>query len=610
MQKWIPSAALGLMFAGSVAMVHAAASDVTIPTGESQTSWLHAWGGAFQSMGYDVAKDAFQVQAAWTGAETDAADNYIVGTVAGCNGWIGCGSGIDGSLYDSIELDILWDKDNTVNAGLQIGFDHGYAGTYLTNWYSPPMDGEWHHLSIAIPGTATGVGNFMGVGIYIWQPLGTSGTMNYWVKDVVVKAKIVPIPPPTLVTPEKVHATGLWLGMATGGGGNRNSVYTTVGEGGGNGVSWVGVATPATPVTYSMNIAQYPDSSKYPDIQSHIMLSSDAANGGGAADWNSTNGIFFRIMNRVDGSAYAAFMFKTNADHSYGGQIYGIGTLANIDSTTVTGTWSITFTSDTDVAVTTPDNTTTNFAFPADAVPYFQHVYASYGIQQNNDTYGGRYVILSHVGISSPYSIDDSFTDPLPDASLSIAGPLYGAQRVPPGSVLYAKWLLPASGYNVRLSSDLTKWADAAPTNTWDFDAFGWLPLTQSDLSGTTMNFFGMVKRVATQLQVLLPGETNAPGTVSGKVGTPDPQTAGNFLDVRINACDANWNIARTCKDTVAITSSDSSAGLPPDTALVKGTATISGLFYFGSSGTWTVTATDVTTNTVSSGTSSPITLP
>jgi len=32
-----------------------------------------------------------------------------------------------------------------------------------------------------------------------------------------------------------------------------------------------------------------------------------------------------------------------------------------------------------------------------------------------------------------------------------------------------------------------------------------------------------MVKRAFTQLQVLLPGETNAPNTTTGKIGTPDP---------------------------------------------------------------------------------------
>ena len=40
------------------------------------------------------------------------------------------------------------------------------------------------------------------------------------------------------------------------------------------------------------------------------------------------------------------------------------------------------------------------------------------------------------------------------------------------------------------------------------------------------------------RLQVLLPGETAAPGTSSGKTGTPNAQTAGIPFYVTVNACD------------------------------------------------------------------------
>src|SRR5512146_96681 len=43
-----------------------------------------------------------------------------------------------------------------------------------------------------------------------------------------------------------------------------------------------------------------------------------------------------------------------------------------------------------------------------------------------------------------------------------------------------------------------------------------------------------------THLQILLPGETAAPGTSTGKMGTPRDQTAGVPFDVRVRACDAS----------------------------------------------------------------------
>jgi len=45
------------------------------------------------------------------------------------------------------------------------------------------------------------------------------------------------------------------------------------------------------------------------------------------------------------------------------------------------------------------------------------------------------------------------------------------------------------------------------------------------------------------RLQVLVPGETAAPGMSSGKTGTPSPQTAGIPFSVTVNACDDSWTV-------------------------------------------------------------------
>jgi len=611
LQKWIPAAALGLLLAASPSVLRAA-SDIPIVLDSGLSAWLCGWSGTpAPTLSYDSANSALEVQATWT-SSGGGEDCYIDGTATDCNGWLTCGSTFDGTAYASLDFDIMFSSSSTLSfvQTFQMGFDHGYSFTSLSN-IIPVLDGTWHHYSLPIKGTETGVTGIYAAGFYCWQQAGNTGTLNWEVKNVVFKAKVVPIPPPTLANPEPIKATGLWLGTYAGGGGARNSIYTPITTG--NGVSWVGVATPSTPVTYTMTIAQYPNSALYPGIQSHIFLSSDAANGEGAPEWNSTNSIFFRIMNNADGSAYAVFMIKTNSPganggNGWGGQIYGTGQLALINSTTVTGKWSLTFSNDTNVTITTPDNTSTNFSLDPSYPPYFQYVFASFGIQQNTDTYGGQYAILSHAGISAPYSIDDYFTSGIPDSSFSLAGPEYGAQTVAPGSGWYAKWYLPASGFSLIVSPDLSQWADDPSTNTWTFDVYGWAPVPQSAL-GANSGYFQMVKRTATQLQVLLPGETNAPGTLTGKTGTPDPQTVGNPFNLTINACDTGWHIATSCNDTVALTSTDASAWLGSGNAtLVRGTVTIVGNTYFGSSGTWTITATD--TNSVSPGVSTPITIP
>src|SRR5439155_1631715 len=65
------------------------------------------------------------------------------------------------------------------------------------------------------------------------------------------------------------------------------------------------------------------------------------------------------------------------------------------------------------------------------------------------------------------------------------------------------------------------------------------------------------------KLQLLVPGETAAPGSATGKTGTPTSETAGTAFTVTINAVDAFWNLVNTAADTVGITASDAYATLP-----------------------------------------------
>src|SRR5437867_179709 len=86
-----------------------------------------------------------------------------------------------------------------------------------------------------------------------------------------------------------------------------------------------------------------------------------------------------------------------------------------------------------------------------------------------------------------------------------------------------------------------------------------WLPLILAALLHAGPAIAGPFS----QLQVLLPGETAAPGTSSGKTGSPSPQTAGIPFLVTVNACDASWSLVPSVTHTMRILSSDASASLP-----------------------------------------------
>ena len=103
---------------------------------------------------------------------------------------------------------------------------------------------------------------------------------------------------------------------------------------------------------------------------------------------------------------------------------------------------------------------------------------------------------------------------------------------------------------------------------------------------------------------MVVPGETAAPGSPTGRTGTPSAQTAHAAFTVTVIATDAHWNpVAST--HTVAITSSDAAAVLPPSAALVAGSRAFSVTPETG--GPTTVTATDVTDGTKTPGISTSI---
>jgi hypothetical protein len=121
---------------------------------------------------------------------------------------------------------------------------------------------------------------------------------------------------------------------------------------------------------------------------------------------------------------------------------------------------------------------------------------------------------------------------------------------------------------------------------------------TDGSLTGVASSSLTVNAGTFTQVQVLMPGESAAAGTSSGKTGTATAQTAGaSFSGVVVNAVDANWNVVSSVTDNVQIyTSSDASAVLPSAAALVGGTKSFSVTFKTANGTGQTLTAKDTST--------------
>ncbi len=111
--------------------------------------------------------------------------------------------------------------------------------------------------------------------------------------------------------------------------------------------------------------------------------------------------------------------------------------------------------------------------------------------------------------------------------------------------------------------------------------------------------------QTVTRLQVLLPGEQAAPGTVAGKIGVPSAQTVGVPFDIVVRACDDQWRTVAGVSDVVHIASSDAGATLPADGPLSDGEATLT--VALNAAGDFTFSAGDVSDPTLPVATSASV---
>jgi len=175
--RWMPSVMAGLALAVSGGFAYGASDIIFGPDGteasinNSDGTWINMWGPAHIATTFDSTTPpptgdttgSVYNQGDWTG-DSGGMDNYNM--ISPGNWW---GDVVfDGSQYASIEMDIKYDTTSTMTptsaAHLSIGFDTGYNFVQITNESfdtasSPLTDGKWHHLSIPIPASQSGIGS-------------------------------------------------------------------------------------------------------------------------------------------------------------------------------------------------------------------------------------------------------------------------------------------------------------------------------------------------------------------------------------------------------------------------------------------------------------------
>ncbi len=183
-------------------------------------------------------------------------------------------------------------------------------------------------------------------------------------------------------------------------------------------------------------------------------------------DWNSGSVVYWTIGENANGKAYTDFRIKTN---EFGGQnmALGAGHLAGMGTTAgPLGTWSLSFTDNTNCSIKAPDGSVTNFTLWAEAAAIFQDpLYAYFGIQPNgtnNTDYSrlGQAATFRRIRIDeSAGPINDDFSTGALDTGtwIKCAANNTGIMVTPVDSAFWLSWTTPDPGFtNIWVSSDVS----------------------------------------------------------------------------------------------------------------------------------------------------------
>lgn len=630
-----------------------------------------------------------------SGSDTPAVA-YIC--LAGGNPWYQPQT-VNCSLYKFIEFDVkydptsdvtlaqfndlsTWDTTTTNQAGQLIM--QGWAGSGYLSGSTPGFDIElcggpagqmgpqiittnipaaaatgWAHMKIPINQAQAQIDGVNGIVFHKWinqqWGIANTATVRLWIDNVMLTGTAAPPPPPIVSVPTKA-TPGLHVFTSTAGSpyDRQSAVLRQT-----SGLSWVGMAAPANPVTYSFTIAGYPNSV---NCEAWLFLIPNPTYLDGAPDWNETNAIKIRLQGSPT-RGLMQFQYKVNENNQQamytGGSetrtagnltnnyyytalplslpggpvtnmvspgVYNItnesGALGSVTNNSIFGMWTVRFTSDTDVTLIAPNGNSSSFVLPSYNAALFAEqtspaFYAYLGMQANNADAYNQAIVYSNFAISntaSPFS-EDFTADPVLDTTnvwnTSAASGPKGVLIAPAGSAYWVKWTLPDTGFSLQTAphlGDPLGWSVPSAGPQVPLNGFRAQLLATNDIPAGNTAFFELIDRVATQLQVLLPGETNAPNTLTGKGGTPTVFNAGDSVNVTINAVDSTFHIVNS-GDSLALTSTDSGPIFYFSTftpTLVNGTVTVLGNF---DSGSWTVTATDSSSTNLTAGTSSAVTI-
>jgi hypothetical protein len=316
--------------------------------------------------------------------------------------------------YDAIELDVMWDTNNSTISIDEFNSQGDIDGFPIGTIAVPGTDGDescgstttfipdtasngWVHIVCPIDNLA--VADSQTIGVFLKKYVGestNSGTVAYWVDNITFDGAVIPSHPNQAAMSIAKPALGLqcnFSGTAGNADYDREAICTANST-----YSFVDAGT----VTYSMTIAAAP-----PTATSSALIMLDQDGTLTEPDWDDPAIIRFVIQEAGTGGSSVTLQCKTNSMNS-NGDLYDASDPTWTTTVSPVGKWSFTVSGNTNILVTAPDLSSTNLPFPLgfqssdveSNFPASAGMYAYFGAEGGGGTSIGTRWVISQVSIS------------------------------------------------------------------------------------------------------------------------------------------------------------------------------------------------------------------
>jgi len=417
---------------------------------------------------------------------------------------------IVGADHVSVSVDIRVDPESVPTTGGQYGYFElkrpdgtAMGGVNLTST-------NWATITFPIPPTEGSI-----TGIIIQNGSGDfQGPVTYYLDNFVFTQRSGEVTRPTLAIARNTSPGLKLYASAPGQAYQRQNVVYVPSEDIGNGLWWV---NQSEPVTYSVTWADFPDRNAATGFQGHIILSTDTG-GSNSPDWNDPNVILVEFQyaghpgaDGVSGNeddevrARARFLHKVNEANG-NGMLYRtpenaaagpVGVLGEVWSTSMLGTWSLSFRNNTEIVMTSSDGATTTLTMPESEYTYYEPVSAGvsaqFGVQPNADSRIGLSAIISRIRIQKGTTtvVDEAFRDATLDEANWVvrAANAAGVFPLATDTDYLVSWNLPDEGFVLRSAAAIGgAWSEV--TGAAQVGARRVVQVRRSALPGAAAGFF------------------------------------------------------------------------------------------------------------------------